>query len=156
MSELSDGFAAARAALDSLESDIAAGKESQEAGEAILANVVAALTARTRNLVGRFEPTLKAGRKVRGLGYDIHEAHVMASLPDHGDSIEKAARAYWEAVMTWIDDNENEALNEDDVSIRNAAQARREEEDTDWVDNWIHELYRHKRKIDSADVPDNV
>jgi hypothetical protein len=89
MSILKDDFAIARAALDSLEHDVAAGRESPDAGRAILVNVVAAL--RTRS--GRFEPERKAGNKDRGVRYTDDEMRIIASLPEHSGSVEKAADA---------------------------------------------------------------
>ncbi len=88
MTEIADAFAVARAALDWLESRT--GLEPERV-RATLVQVNAALWSHG-------QPRRKTGRKSRGKGFTLDEALIMVSLPDHDNSIEKAARAHWEGL----------------------------------------------------------
>jgi hypothetical protein len=107
MTEMRDGFAIVRGLIDWLENR--ADREPELVRETLV-KVNAVLRAHGR-------PPKKAGNKHRGVGFTFDEAYIMGSLPDHDNSIEKAARVYW-----------------DDL-------------DEDQVDANIRTLYRHKKDL---------
>lgn len=111
--EIEDAFKIVRGLVDHLEQRFTDGQGDLAKLRTTLVKAVGILAAHSR-------PPLKAGNRPRGLGYDVHEALIMASLPDYGGSIEKAARAHWEG------------------------------EDEDMVDAKIRRLYRHKKEIDDS------
>jgi hypothetical protein len=110
MTEIADAFAVARAALDWLESRASLEPE----------RVRATLVQINATLWSHGRPRRKAGRKPRGLGFTFDEAYIMASLPTYENSIETAARAYWQS------------LEEDEVDAN------------------IRTLYRHKKDLEDV------
>jgi hypothetical protein len=110
MSELEDGFAIIRGLLDWLENRA---EQEPEQVRATLVQVNAALRAHGK-------PPKKAGNRSRGVGFTFDEASIMARLPDYDNSIEKAARAYWDGMRE------------------------------DQVDAKLRALYRHKKDLEDV------
>jgi hypothetical protein len=111
MNELRTQFASARMYLDFLQEKLENGTEQPADVRATLVRVIGALASYGR-------PPVKAGRQPRGVGYDLDEAMIMASVDEYGGSIERAARAHWHS------DTE------------------------DMVDAKLRRLYRHKKEIE--------
>jgi hypothetical protein len=114
MTELEDGFAIVRSLLDGLESRA---DQEPELVRGTIVKLIAVLRAHGR-------PPKKAGNRPRGYGYTFDEAQIMASLPDYGGSIEKAARAHWKG------------MREDQVEAN------------------IRTLHRHRREIEDFGLDD--
>jgi len=56
-------------------------------------------------------PKPRRGAPFRGVGYDFDEALIIASLDEHGGSLEKAVRAYWQREDgDWLDESQIETI----------------------------------------------
>jgi len=111
--EIKDAIAVVRSMLDAMEERLAAGDVDLPQARQILVRMVG-------SLMSEFRPAPSAGRRPRGLGYDLDEAMIMASVDEYGGSIEKAARAHWQG------------------------------QDEDMVEAKIRRLYRHKKEIEDT------
>ena len=73
----------------------------------------------------------RRGAPYRGVGYDFDDAQIVASLPDHDDSLDKAARAHWQRDDgEWLDEGQIETI--------------------------IKRIRKHKKQIDEIGMPDYV
>jgi hypothetical protein len=110
MNEMADMFTISRALIDWLES------LAEQEPEAVRATIVRANSI----MAAHGKPSRGPGNKPRGVGFTFDEAYIMGSLTDHGNSIETAARAYWEG------------LNEDRIDAN------------------LRALYRHKKDLEDV------
>jgi hypothetical protein len=110
MTAIRDDFAVIRGLIDWLETRV---DHEPERVRETLVRVTASLRFHGR-------PRKRAGNKPRGAGFTFDEAYIMGSLPDYENSIEKAARAYWQGL------------------------------DEDQIDANIRTLYRHKKDIENV------
>jgi hypothetical protein len=73
----------------------------------------------------------RRGAPCRGVGYDFDDAQIVASLPDHDDSLERAVRAHWQRDDDeWLDEGQIETI--------------------------IKRIRKHKKQVEEIGMPDYI
>lgn len=116
---IGDEYSIMCAVLDHFEARIACNVVDPDALRKTIKEIIAAICESGR-------PARQSKKPARGIGHDLDDALVVASLADHGNSLARAIKAHWPKA------------NEDDVKVH----AKR--------------IRKHKRQIEAAGVPDRT